>query len=80
MIEFRITKARTVELIREYKGKYNGMELVLKEGGIDIDRPYIQKRDDITGDYIYTQEELKPEHPKKVEFLKKVAKKAKKGK
>ena len=60
MKEFRITKARTVEVIRQYRGKPNGLHTELRNGDIDPDLPYTQTRDKDTGDYIYRQEE-KPE-------------------
>ena len=95
MKEFRITKARTVEVIRQYRGKPNGLHTELRNGGIDPDLPYTQTRDKDTGDYIYRQEDawvepvVEPEPKKTVKPSKKkipalisglVGKKAKKGK
>ena len=57
MIELRITKSRMVDVIRQYRGKSAGILTELKNGGIDIDKPYTQKRDLPTGDYIYMQDE-----------------------
>lgn len=92
MKEFRITKARTVEVIRRYRGKPDGIQAELKKGGIDISRPYTQTRDAKTGDYIYMQDAPKPKviikPPKAKEKAKKMpdstsmfgGKKGKKGK
>jgi len=58
MKELRLTKARIVEIINYYRGMYTGVADELKKGGIDTDRPYTQKRDPATGDYIYMQDEI----------------------
>ena len=57
MKELRITKARMVEVINHYRGMYTGVADELKRGGIDSDKPYTQKLDPATGDYIYMQDE-----------------------
>ena len=57
MKELRITKARIVEIINHYRGMYTGVADELKRGGIDPDKPYTQKLDPATGDYIYMQGE-----------------------
>jgi len=95
MKEFRITKARTVEVIRQYRGKPDGIQAELTKGGIDISKPYTQTRDKDTGDYIYLQADawvepvVEPEPKKTVKPSKKkipalisglVGKKGKKGK
>ncbi len=63
MKELRITKARMVELIKQYRGKYNGIAIELSNGGINPELPYTQRREAETGDYIFMQE--KPKKPEK---------------